>query len=610
MLLRRSVRALTLALASFVAASLPLWSAEKNGDASPMAKASVAHIRLAGALEEGPAALDPLFGSSENFKSRLDRITKAAGDKNIQALYLEVDGLRVGWAKVQELRGAIESFRKTGKKAFAYLESGDTKDYLVAAACDQVCVPPSGWLMLTGLRAEVIFFARLFELLGIRADFLQMGIYKFAAEPFTRSKMSPEARKQMELVFNDFFEASLVAPVSQSRRRAGRKDLTPERVKALIDEGPFTARRALDVGLIDHLAYADQIQAMVKTELKAADVKIVKNYGHDKSKEINLSDPFFIFKLLSPPKTTAKSGKDRIALIYATGPIVTGKSGMSLLSGETVGSTTLVDAIRQADKDATVKAIVLRVDSPGGSALASDLIWQAMKQCKKPVVASMSDVAASGGYYISMGARKIYAQPGTLTGSIGVVGGKLALRGLYDKIGITTEVIQRGANAGILSSTDVWSNSQRKAIEALMLDVYDQFLTKAMEGRAQAGKTFTRKEFLELAEGRIWSGRQAKANGLVDELGSLEDAVGEAKVLAGLKRDAETEFLILPKARSFLDTLLEGRADAEMASHSLATLARQANLPELSTHLRTLDGLLQMRGEPVWLMMPHGLTVR
>jgi protease-4 len=607
---RRSSITLAVVVGMLIAAGLPLSSADEKDTAAKKKVATVAHLRLAGGLEEAPASLELLFGGGENFKAKLDRIKKAQQDKNIQALYLEIDGLSIGWAKVEELRAAIAAFRKTGKKAVAYLESGATKDYLVAAACDQVSMPPSAVLMLTGLQAQLTFFKGLLEKLGIIADFLQMGIYKSAAEMFTRTNMSPAARKQTETVFNDFFDNCLVAPISRSRRRGGRKDLTPERVQALIDQGPFTAHRAQQAGLIDHLAYAEQVEDALKSELKASEIKVVRNYGRDKSQELDFSNPFSILKLLSPPKTTAKSGKPRIALIYASGIIVTGKSGMSFLEGTSVGSTTMVEAIRQADKDPTVKAIVLRVDSPGGSALASDLIWQALRQCKKPVVASMSDVAASGGYYISMAARKIYAEPGTLTGSIGVVGGKIALRGLYDKIGITTDVIRRGANAGIMSSTDVFSKSERKAMEAMMHDIYDQFVGKAMEGRERAGKHFTRSQFIDLAEGRIWTGRQAKANGLIDELGSLDAATAEAKSMAGLARDAETEYLILPKAHNFLDRLMESQSDAESRLHGLAGLMRFANLPELADHLRTLDGLLQLRGEPVWAIMPHEFTIR
>jgi protease IV len=607
---RRSLKLLALTLAGLIVAGLPLRSADEKTTAAKKSMATVAHMRLAGDMEEGPIAFEPMFGGGVNFKSRLERIKKAQEDKNVQALYLEIEDLNIGWAKVEELRAAIAGFRKTGRKAVAYMESGTTKDFLVAAACDRVTVPPSGWLMLTGLQAQVTFFKGLLDKLGIIADFLHMGIYKSAAEMLTRTNMSPEARKQTELVFNDFFKNCLVAPISRSRRRAGRKDLTPERVQALIDEGPFTARRALEVGLIDRIAYAEQVEEALKADLMAGELKVMRNYGRDKSKELDLSNPFSILKLLSPPKTSAKSGKPRIALVYASGVIVTGKSGFSLLGGTSVGSTTLVEALRQADKDPTVKAIVLRVDSPGGSALASDLIWQAVRQCKKPVVASMSDVAASGGYYISMAARKIYAEPGTLTGSIGVVGGKIALRGLYDKVGITTEVIRRGANAGILSGVDVFSKSERKAMEALMLETYDQFVSKAMEGRARAGKHFTRSQFTELAEGRIWTGRQAKENGLIDELGSLDTAVADAKTLGGLGRDADVEFLILPKAQNFLDRLLESQSDAEARLSALAGTLRSANVPELSDHVRTLAGLLQLRGEPVWAMMPHEFTIR
>jgi protease-4 len=587
-------------------AALPLSSAEKTAGK----ETKVAHIRLAGGLDEAPVSDDPIFGGGENFKAKIDRIKKAQADKNIEALFIHVDTLSIGWAKVDELRAALEAFRKTGKKTYAYLESGATKDYLVACACDLVCLPEPGWLMITGLRSEITFFKELLEKLGIKAEFLQMGVYKFAAEPFTRSKMSPEARSQLKLVLDDFFEQGLVSTISRSRRRAGKKDMTPGEVSRLIDQAPYTARRALQAGLIDHVAYLPEFEAIMKKDLHAAKIKVVKDYGHDKAKDLDLSNPFSILKLLGPSKTTFRPNKDRIALIYAVGAIVSGKGGSTIWGSDLVGSTTMVEAIRKADSDPKVKAIVLRVDSPGGSALASDLIWQALDRCKKPVVASMSDVAASGGYYISMGARKVYAQPGTLTGSIGVVGGKIALKGLYDKIGVTTDVISRGANAGLLSSTNPFSPSERKAMEGLMADTYDQFLSRVIGGRARAGKKFTRDELLKLAEGRIWTGRQAHANGLVDALGSLDDAIAEAKEMAGLARDADTDIWVLPKPRSFLDTLLEGRSNLQAPGLSVHQLLRLADLPELAAPMRNLDALLQLRSEPVWLLLPHGLEVK
>ena len=227
---------------------------------------------------------------------------------------------------------------------------------------------------------------------------------------------------------------------------------------------------------------------------------------------------------------------------------------------------------------------MLRVDSPGGSALASDLIWHELKRCKKPVIASMSDVAASGGYYISMAAQKIYAEPGTLTGSIGVVGGKMAFAGLYDKVGITTETISTGANSGIFSSTHPFTESERKAMEELMQETYDQFLDKAIAGREAAGKKFTRKTMIDVAEGRIWTGRQALDKGLVDALGSLEDAIAEAKQMGGLARDADVDYLILPKA-----SLLHGHAHGQGRGSQLfaAQGADQLQRPEPApAHLR------------------------
>jgi protease-4 len=567
----------------------------------------IAHIRLAGALDEAPVAADPLFGSShENFRMKLERIRKAQNDKNVQGLVLHLDGLQIGFAKMEELRRVIAEFRKSGKKVFTYMESGDAKDYLVACESDRVCMPAPGWLMLVGTRTEIMFYKDLLESLGIRADFLQMGIFKFAAEPFIRNSMSKEARSQYNLVLDDFFANCYVGSIARSRK--GKKNMTADAIVKMIDEGPFTAQKALKLGLIDEINYFEEFEETIKKSLGAKEIKVVKNYGSEKSKELDLSNPFNFLKLLSPPKASVGTKPNRIALIYAVGPIVTGKGGASLFGGESVGSTTMIEAIREADKDPKVKAIVLRIDSPGGSALASDLIWNELKRCKKPIVASMSDVAASGGYYIAMGAKKVYAQPGTLTGSIGVVGGKLALGGLYDKVGLKTETLSRGKNSGILSSTHPFTDSEKKAMEELMKEVYDQFLDKVQENRAANGHKFTRKQLIDLAEGRIWTGSQALERGLIDALGSLDDAIADAKVLGGLTKETDVDYLILPKPRSFLDTLAEGGSPlGSLSSKELAVLAK---LPELGEHARMVDAMMQMRTEPVWVMLPHGIRVR
>ena len=600
------LRACSMLLVFAALAGLTHAQDEVKGDKSKSIP-QIAHIRLAGALDETPVAADPLFGTSaENFKTKLDRIHKAATDKNVQGLLLHIDGLQIGYAKMEALRKAIADFRKTGKKVFAYVESGEAKDYLVACESDRVCMPAPGWLMLVGTRTEILFYKDLFEKLGITADFLQMGIFKFAAEPFIRNSMSKEAKAQYNLVLDDFFANCYVGSIARSRK--GKKNITPDSVIKMIDEGPFTAKRALELGLIDDVAYLDDFEASIKKSLAAKEIKIVKNYGSDKAKDLDLSNPFNLLKIFSPTKASVGTRKDRIALIYAVGPIITGKGGSSLFGGGMVGSTSMIEAIREAEKDPKVRAIVLRVDSPGGSALASDLIWNELKRCKKPIIASMSDVAASGGYYISMGAKKVYAEPGTLTGSIGVVGGKLALAGLYNKVGLKTETLSRGKNSGIMSSTHPFSPSEKKAMEILMKEVYDQFLDKVQENRAAAGKKFNRKQLIDLAEGRIWTGKQALDRGLIDALGSLEDAVADAKVMGGLTKETEVDYLILPKPRSFLDALTEGGSPfSSLSSKELSVLA---NLPEVGEHARMIDALLQLRTEPVWVMMPHGVRVR
>jgi protease-4 len=578
-------------------AALPLRAAEQS-------TASLAHIKLSGSLGESPPAADPLFGGGENFKTKLDRIKKAAEAPEINALYLQLDGLSVGWAKIDELSRAIADFRKTGKKAFAYLEAGDTKDYLLALSCDEICLPESGWLMLTGIRAGVTFYKDLFEKIGVKADMLQMGDFKSAAEPFMRSSLSEPARQQLTAVIDDFYEKSIIERIVRLRRD---KKFTAEQVKKLIDEGPYTARGALQAGLIDRVAYAEKFREHLKEPLKVDEIKIVKDYKKNKKENIDLSTLSGLLKLFAAIKPEEPSKKPKIAVIHAVGVITTGKSEEGLFGAETVGSTTMIEAIRQAEKDKSVKAIVLRVDSPGGSALASDLIWHELKRSKKPIVASMSDVAASGGYYISMAAKKIYADPGTLTGSIGVVGGKLALGGLFDKVGIKTEIISRGANSGIFSAEKPFSDSERKAVTALMKDVYDQFLDKALEGRKNAGKKMTRDELVKLAGGRIWTGRQAKDNGLIDELGGLGDAIAAARAMTDLPADKEPELLLLPKSKGFLDSLLEDKLGSRAPALRMRSLMRE--VPELQRKLRSLDGMFQLRGEPVWLTLPYQIDM-
>jgi len=567
---------------------------------------TVAHIKLSGSMSESAPAAEPLFGgATENFKAKLDRIKKARNDAAVQAIYFEIEGLGIGWCKVEELCDAIADCRKAGKKTFAYIEEATLKELVLARCCDVVCAPESAWMMIAGIRMEMMFFKDLFDRLGIQADFLKTGDFKAAAEPYTRTKMSEANRQQWDALLDEFYDRAAIDRLIKSKPAA---NWTADALKKAIDQAPLSGRAAHKLGLIDQVAYKADFEAGFKKALEADATKLVKNYGKAKAEELDLSNPFAILKLLAPTKAGG-STKPKVAVVYATGAIVTGKSGFSLLGGESCGSTTICEAIRQAEEDKTVQAIVLRVDSPGGSALASDLIWAEIQKCKKPVVASMSDVAASGGYYISMGTRRIFAEPSTITGSVGVVGGKLVLGKAMQSVGLNTESLSRGANAGMFSDGAPFSDSEKAALGKLMQDTYDLFLDKTVEGRNKAGAKITKDELLKLAGGRVWTGRAALANKLVDELGGLDAAIASAWKMAGQPSDKEPEILQLPKAKGALDALLDAAGDTQLReTAALAALLKE--FPEMARLVRPAAALLQLRHEPAWLVVPYGFDVR
>lgn len=555
--------------------------------------ARIAHIKLSGELDETPAGGEALFGPpKENLKAKLDRIRKAAKDDAVAALYLEIGDLPVGFGKLHELRRAVEEFRKAGKKAFAYAEQVGTKEYLLGLACDELLLPESGGVNVVGLRAEVTYYKKTLDKLGLKADVLKVGAYKSAVEPFLSDKMSEANREQIKSMMDDNFEHELLDAIVKAR--PGR-NWTREQAERVIDQGPFTAKKAKELGLIDGLLYDDQLEGHFAKALKADKAQVQRNYGKAKAQEVDFSNPFAMLAAFGSKKAPKESKEPKIAVLYAVGGIESGKGGGGnpLMGGESVGSETLVAAIREADGNPTVKAIVLRIDSPGGSALASDVIWRALTLCKKPVVASMGDVAASGGYYIAMPAKKIYAEPGTVTGSIGVFGLKLVTGGLEEWAGMHTEVVARGKNSGANSSTFPWSESERAALEETVKDVYKQFTTKAAQGRKMP------LDKLEaLAGGRVWTGRQAKANGLVDELGTLDDAIAGAKQLAGIDPKTQMELLVLPKPVSFLDKLLEGEGKLPFG------LSLDLKLPGVEKALRLIAPLLRTDRDAVKAVLP------
>lgn len=577
---------------------------DKPADAAP-AEATWGHIDMKGTYPEGTLPEGLFSEIHESLSDALARLDKAANDKSLSGVILKINGPTLGWAKLHELRQAIGRIRAKGKTVHAWLEQGTSVDYLLATACDKIAMPESGALMMQGLRAEVSFYKNLFDKLDVKAEILRVGEYKSAAEPFSRTEMSPEFREELEAMVDDLY-GQMVATISESRK------LTPDQVKAAIDQGPLTAKTAKELGLIDTLAYEDEIEAAAKEAAGGAKVKIVRKYGRKKL-DTDFSGFTGMVKMMEllmgveQPKKKS-STKTKIAVIHATGAIVTGASQSDLFGDATLGAETIIKAVKQAADDATVKAIVLRVDSPGGSALASDLMWRALEKVDKPVVASMGDVAASGGYYISMGADKILAEPGTITGSIGVVGGKVALQGLYEKLGITTSIVSRGKNSGVLSTTTGFSDSEREAMTKMMHDIYAQFTEKAAKGRKMELEKLEK-----LARGRVYTGATAVKLGLVDEIGTLDDAVARAKELAKIPADEKVERLVLPKAVSPLEALfgpLEPETQSRLIERTVARTILDQLPTELRTHWRHLRAFETLAREPRLLLMPFRIEVK
>jgi protease-4 len=562
---------------------------KKDKDAGP----GIALIKLKGSLEDGPDAVpNPLSGSSgDTLRSMQDRINKAAKDENVKALLLYMEGFSASWTDMAELRQTIANFRKSGKKAHCYLESAAMRGYLVAAACDEIMLPPVGGVELPGIRFEMSFYKDIMDKLGVKGDVVPLGDFKAAGESLSRSKMSEANRKQWEKMADDYYE------ILAETLAASRKGFDVAKAKQAIDEAIFTPKAAVAAGLADKIGYYDDFVNEIKKSLGNDKLAVRKDYGKSKE-EIDLSNPFAIFKLLSPPKEAKLNDKPKVALIYANGAINTGKSGFGLM-GETMGSTTMVELIKKAGEEPSVKVIVLRVDSPGGSALASDLIWKATQECKKPVIVSMGEIAGSGGYYISCGADHIFAEPGCITGSIGVISMKIVFGGLYDKLGVNNELVTRGKHSDFMSSNREFTSEEREIMLKMMGDVYETFLGRVIEGRKKAGKTFTLDELKKIAGGRIWTGRTAKEIGLIDAVGTLDDAIAFAKKKAGLEDNKDVEIWVQPKNKGNLfDSLFDVQLKVKLREII-------ASVPGLHKHLQALEVVGSNPRERVWLFTPY-----
>lgn len=458
---------------------------------------------------------------------------KAAKDDRIVAVALYCGGIRIGWGKAQELRWVIQNFKKSGKPIRAFLEGASVLDYYIAVAADEIATSPESLLDVKGLHAEISFYKGTFDKIGVKAELERIGKYKSFAEPWSRSSMSKPFRKVVNSVLDETYGQFLAAVASA-------RNMKINELRNVIDAGPFVQKQAFDAGLVDTLQYEDEFRDSFE-----------HNLGLDKLNEVNLSQ----YKTVSLD-SMHREEKPLIAVIYAVGSIMSGETEMdSVFGSDILGANGFIRVLRKVATDENIKAVIVRIDSPGGDAFASDRIWRAMHKLreKKPIIFSLSDTAASGGYYIAMANSPVLAYPGTVTGSIGVVYGKFNLRGLYDKLGINKEIITRGRHAASLSDYRGFSPQERKKARDDMDAFYSTFVRKVAESR---GRTW--KEVDKLAQGRTWVGSQAHTNGLIDELGGFDRAIEMAKKTAGLDPKQDVTLIPYPAPKDFFSLLLEG----------------------------------------------------
>jgi len=511
-------------------------------------------------------------------RSAVDNLRKAKVDPRVRAVLLKPTGFDSPfWGKVQELRDAVLDFKKSGKPVYAYLEYGGDREYYLATAADKVYLMPSSPLDLVGVATYELFLRGTLDKIGAYPDLHHIGDYKTAVNTFTEKGFTP-AHKEMDQSLNRDLYEQIIRGIADTRKK-NEADLP-----RLIDDGPFLPEDALRAGLIDDVAYEDQVY----DKLRAGQAR--QRIDSDDYARVSLS-------------SVGLNKGPRVAVIYATGAIASGRGGFDPVNGQVTGSDTLIEYIRQARKDSSVRAIVLRIDSPGGSAAASDAIWRELQIAKgeradRPLIASMSDLAASGGYYIALPAQVIVAQPSTLTGSIGIFGGKVVMGGTYEKLGAHIESTSIGKNAEIDSPARPFNPSELAKLNEQLQAFYDSFVEKVAESRHS-----TPEQIDMIAQGRVWTGRQAKQNHLVDELGGLDRAIAVAKQRAKIPADSDVEIVVYPPRRSFYELLSDQFTGSNESAAVSAWLGANLSNGELEA-LRAIRGpfTLFRRGEPLALM--------
>src|SRR6266508_5168255 len=501
----------------------------------------------------------------------VENLRKAKADTRVRAVLLKPTGFESPfWGKVQEIREAMLDFRKSGKPLYAYVEYGGDREYYLATAADKVFLMPSASPDLTGVATYELFLRGTLDKIGAYPDLHHIGDYKTASNTFTQKGYTAAHKEMDESLNRDLYE-QIVRGIADGRK------MNEADVRRVLDDGPFLPEDAVHAGLVDDVAYEDQVDEKLR--------------GGNEGRQMDGDE----YGRISPSSLGLNRGP-RIAIIHASGTIASGKSGYDPVNGPVAGSETLVEYIRQARRDSQVRAIVLRIDSPGGSATASDAIWRELmitknERADRPLVASMSDLAASGGYYIAMPAQVIVAQPSTLTGSIGIFGGKFVTGGVYEKLGARIESTSIGRHAEINSPARRYNPEELKKLQEQLQAFYDQFVEKVADSRHS-----TPEKIDSLAQGRVWTGRQAKQNKLVDELGGLDRAIALAKQRAKIAADSDVEIVIYPPRKSFYELLseqLSGSSESLQAAALTAWMHTNLSRGEIEA-LRAIRGPLSM----------------
>jgi protease IV len=500
-------------------------------------------------MVETPTPEDPIFGAigSESLIELVRRMDKAAKDDNVKGVILLLDSVELGYGQVEEIRQALNRLKEAKKPVYAHADSLTTGAYALLCGASRLSVSPTSDVFLTGMYSEQMYLKGLFDKLKIQPDFLTCGAYKSAAEMFMRTGPSAEAKSMYDWLYDGMF-ASVVDLIAKGR------NVSAEKAREWIDKGLYSAETAKAAGLVDVVEFRQDFQAYVKSQA-GEKAKLDRSYGKPKGMDIDLNNPFAALQLwsqiLAGPQVK-KSNKDAIAIIYVDGAIMLGNAEASPFGGSAGAfSEPIRKALDEAARDDKVKAVVLRVDSPGGSAIASEIILNATRRVKekKPLVVSMGNVAGSGGYYVACASDTIFADTATITGSIGVVAGKLATTEMWEQLGINFSANARGKKAGILSSGTKFTDEERKEMQGWMDEVYGVFKGHVVKIRGERLK----KPIDDLAGGRVYTGQQALELGLVDKIGTLNDAVAFAATSAKV---TDYDLRMLPRPTNFMESLM------------------------------------------------------